>query len=168
MIDDTRNLLAHSRLPFVIENVENAPLLDMPMLGVYVINLCGASFGLRTGEFDLARHRLFESNIPLDGLPCIHRRGQTIGVYGNGTNSWHRKKFGRCVTVDEMRQAMGINWMVRKELSQAIPPAYTKFIGERLARHIRAVRGRESAQAADEWGAREACPECGEETIMEG
>ena len=168
MIDDTRNLLARSRLPFVIENVENAPLLDMPMFGIYVINLCGASFGLKTGQFDLARHRLFESNVVLSALPCTHQRGQTIGVYGNGTNAWHRRKFGRCVTVNEMREAMGIDWMARKELSQAIPPAYTKFIGEQLARHIRAAEGRDLAQTEDEWGACEACPACGEETIMEG
>lgn len=32
--------------------------------------------------------------------------------------------------------AMGIDWMTGAELSQAIPPAYTEFIGKQLLRHL--------------------------------
>jgi hypothetical protein len=67
---------------------------------------------------------------------CSHKKGLTIGVYGNGTNSWHRTKHGRNFTIAEMREAMQINWMTRDELTQAIPPAYTKWIGERLLEQI--------------------------------
>lgn len=127
LVGQTRALLIRSGLPWVMENVAGAPLLNPTML-------CGAEFGLRTGQFDLARHRYFECSSFLLAPQCNHRRGFTIGVYGNGTNSYHRAKFGRCVTVDEMREAMGIDWMVRKELNQAIPPAYTQWIGEQITR----------------------------------
>ncbi len=130
LIEPTRELLLEVGLPYVIENVLGAPLID-PII------LCGASFGLGVSGFDLARHRLFESTISLSSLPCTHRRGVTIGVYGNGTNSWHLKKFGRGVTADECREAMGIDWMVRRELTQAIPPAYTEFIGRQLMAELR-------------------------------
>ncbi len=125
LIPETRRILIATGKPFIIENVEGAPLITPA-------RLCGASFGLGVSGFDLNRHRLFESNFPILTSPCQHHRGRTIGVYGNGTNSYHRNKFGRCVTVDEMREAMGIDWMVRKELSQAIPPCYTCFIGKYL------------------------------------
>jgi len=130
LIEPTRKELLKIGKPFVIENVVGAPLLSP-------ITLCGASFGLGVSGFDLARHRIFESNINLSSLPCKHKVGFTIGVYGHGTNSWHRDKFGRCVTTGECRQAMGIDWMTRAELSQAIPPAYTKFIGAQLMQAIR-------------------------------
>lgn len=132
LIPQTRELLIESQKPYLIENVEGAPLYDAPLFGTYCIRLCGASLGLGTNEFDLARHRLFESNIELSGLPCVHRRGQTIGVYGNGTNKYHRTKFGRCVRESEKREAMGIDWMSRKELTQAIPPAYAEFIAKQF------------------------------------
>jgi DNA (cytosine-5)-methyltransferase 1 len=130
LIPETRKVLQRTCLPWVIENVEGSPL-ESPIL------LCGAAFGLKTGDFDLPRHRLFESNIFLFSFGCRHRRGATIGVYGNGTNSWHRKKFGRCVTDMEKKDAMGIDWMTRKELTQAIPPAYTQYIGRQLLDHIK-------------------------------
>lgn len=125
LVGKVRQLLEKSHRHWVIENVPGSPL------GFSAV-LCGASFGLGVCGFDLARHRVFEASVFLMTQPCQHRRGKTIGVYGNGTNSFHRKLFGRCVSVDELRQAMGIDWMVRKELSQAIPPAYTEFIGRQL------------------------------------
>lgn len=121
----TRTALKNCGRPWVIENVFGAPLR-------FPVMLCGQSFGLSTGNFDLARHRYFESPIGLMTTPCNHRAGFTIGVYGNGTNAWHRKKFGRCVRQRELCEAMGIDWMTRKELSQAIPPAYTEYLGRQL------------------------------------
>ena len=115
--------------PWVVENVVGAPLPSALML-------CGASFGLGASGMDLNRHRMFETSFAMLAPPCQHRRGLTIGVYGNGTNSWHRRKLGRNLGIAEMREAMGIDWMTRAELSQAIPPAYTRFIGEQLLAHL--------------------------------
>ena len=132
LIDPARELLLRTGLPYVVENVAKSPLADHSLFGTNMIVLCGASFGLRSGKFDLARHRKFKTNWPIVNLPCNHRPGFTIGVYGNGTNRWHREKFGRCITDAEKREAMNIDWMSRKELTQAIPPAYTEFIGTQL------------------------------------
>lgn len=127
LIVQTRDLLRAIGKPYIIENVVGAPLFEPIML-------CGASFGLGASGMDLPRHRLFELSFTLLAPPCVHRRGQTIGVYGSGTNSWHKKKIGRCLKVSEMKEAMGIYWMTHKELTQAIPPAYTEWIGGQLLR----------------------------------
>jgi DNA (cytosine-5)-methyltransferase 1 len=129
LIERVRHLLVATGKLYIIENVYGSPLASPAMI-------CGASFGLGVNGFDLCRHRYFETNFVLMTMPCQHRRGFTIGVYGHGANKWHREKFGRCVTVDEFRQAMGIDWMIRKELSQAIPPAYTEYIGKLLVQRI--------------------------------
>jgi len=132
LVPGTLTRLREQETPWIVENVAGAPLPS-------AIQLCGASFGLGTGEFDLNRHRYFETSFGLLAPQCQHRRGQTIGVYGNGMNSYHRAKFGRCVRAAELREAMGIDWMTRKELSQAIPPAYTEWIGCELLRVLAAV-----------------------------
>jgi DNA (cytosine-5)-methyltransferase 1 len=125
LLSAIRERLVKAGCHYVIENVPGAPLRNP-------VQLCGSIFGLGTGELELLRHRWFECSFALMVSGCQHTAKQSIGVYGNGTPSWHRKKLGRNVSVNEMRAAMGINWMVRRELSQAIPPAYTKYIGEQL------------------------------------
>ena len=109
---------------WVIENVPGAPLSP-----AYI--LCGTHFGL-----PLIRHRLFEvSWRPWALLPSCAHRGDETPVYGNGTSKWHlAKRGGAGVTIAEKRAAMGIDWMTREELSQAIPPAYSEWIGRQLLR----------------------------------
>ena len=121
-----RKLLYDSGKPFVIENVPGAPLI-VPFM------LCGSMFGLRssTGLW-LRRHRIFECSEMILAPQCRHPKGPSIGVYGNGTNSYHRQVLGRNISTDEQREAMGIDWMPREKLTQAIPPAYTKWIGAKL------------------------------------
>lgn len=133
LIPTVREMLKATGLPWVIENVEGAAR-HMPAARL----LCGASFGLgiKALDLDLARHRLFESSVTLLTPPCSHRRGRTVGVYGHGTNEWHRSKLGRNITMAERREAMQIDWMRRGEDSEAIPPAYTEFIGKQLLRGI--------------------------------
>jgi len=112
-------------------------------------------FGLQTedGEAELWRHRLFESNMELTTPgPCNHRKlNKVIGVYGghgrdrrrvvigvHGHSGGKSKRDGtQGFSVEKRREAMGIEWMNGTELSQAIPPAYTEFIGKRLIERIR-------------------------------
>ena len=117
---------------YVIENVPGSPL-DNPLM------LCGTMFGLR-----VLRHRLFE--IPrwhfdvIDPLHCDHkgRTQKNSRDRGKGapTPSLATCKYltitGADYIAEDGRAAMGIGWMTKKELSQAIPPAYTEYIGRTL------------------------------------
>lgn len=121
LITPTRALLIEWGGPYVIENVERAPLINP-------VTLCGSSFGL-----GVRRHRLFESNVPLVGSVCDHEaQPAPIPVVGHGAPSSFRKRHGYSPTVAECRLAMHIDWMNRDELAEAIPPAYTEFVGRQL------------------------------------
>lgn len=130
-IDRTREALESTGKPWVIENVPGAPLRDPVML-------CGSSFGLR-----VRRHRLFESNIPLVGLPCKHKdQGRPIDVSGTGGRRINRRKddhggsTNKPRNIIEAREAIGMHWASRYGISQAIPPAYTEFLGKQLMEFI--------------------------------
>lgn len=127
LVDATRSLLEATGLPYVIENVPGAPLRNP-------IVLCGSSFGLGANGRQLRRHRLFETNFPVMAMPCNHH-GQPIGVYGTGGGGQMTR--GYKGTPEEYREAMGIDWATRAEIAQAIPPAYTEFIGGFLLAEIR-------------------------------
>jgi site-specific DNA-cytosine methylase len=120
-------------LPYAIENVPKTPMRPD-------VVLCGSMFGL-----EVRRHRWFELSVAVgDLLPGCRHLGIPIGVYGRGTNKWHREKLGRDTSKDDWRRAMGIDWMqTRPELANSIPPAYTEFIGKQLLRAI----GKEPAHA---------------------
>jgi len=134
LLTPTRELLRETRLPYVIENVPGAP-----MNGSHV-TLCGSAFGLGSGDAELRRHRHFESNVPLLIPPCHHgQRERVIGVYGGHGRDRRRKVNTQDYSVEERREAMGIDWMTGTELSQAIPPAYTEFIGTQLMAHLNAT-----------------------------
>lgn len=120
LIRPLRDLLIKLGKPYVIENVPNArKYLISP------IRLCGTGFGL-----NVIRHRYFE----LGGFeillvpPCRHG-GDIVymtGSTGNSRSNFKRREF----KVSEIAAASGIDWMVRTELDQAIPPAFTEFIGK--------------------------------------
>jgi DNA (cytosine-5)-methyltransferase 1 len=130
LIEPVRTMLARTGLPYVIENVDGSPLLN-PVI------LCGTMFpGLR-----VLRHRLFEVNFvilvpPHSKHPKVHTFDRRKSHFGK-TNEW--KDFvqvtggGNC-TLAAAREAMGINWMTKTEINEAIPPAYTEFIGSQLLR----------------------------------
>lgn len=137
LVDATRLLLLAASKPFVIENVPGAPLQN-PLL------LCGSMFGLV-----VIRHRLFECRPPIWFPPhpcqCKHG-GATAGRLRRAgiTRTPSLSDGVRFVTVvgnnylaDEGRAAMGIDWMSKRELSQAIPPAYTEWIGKQLIQAVR-------------------------------
>ena len=125
LIPATREWLqALPNIPYVIENVPGAPLVDP-------IRLCGTSFP----PLEVRRHRMFESNRPLTAPPCDHGR-LTERKYPGSSN----RPNGRTVcNIGEYRvplaaqkRAIDIDWMTLPELSQAIPPAYTEHIGRQL------------------------------------
>ena len=125
LIPETRAALIESGKPYIIENVPGSPLINP-------IQLCGSSFGLK-----VRRHRLFESNMALVGSICDHKlQGRPIGVYGS-LNDEIPKGGKTAATIDEARNAMGISWAIWTELVEAIPPAYTKYLGRQLGRWLR-------------------------------
>jgi DNA (cytosine-5)-methyltransferase 1 len=61
-----------------------------------------------------------------------------MSVTGTGPGTRIEKRiFGHWPTIQESQRAMGIDWMTRPELVQAIPPAYTEHIGRQLLDHLR-------------------------------
>ena len=116
---------------YVIENVRGSPIRGQFLL-------CGSQFGLGSGDAQLRRHRYFEVEPPLPVLstPCAHN-GRVIGVYGGHGRDRRRKTNTQDYSVEQRREAMGISWMNGTELSQAIPPAYTEYIGHRLMEYLR-------------------------------
>lgn len=126
LLDATVELLCWSGLPWVVENVPGA---EGDLGGAYV-TLCGSSFGL-----GVRRHRHFASNVLLLGLPCDHRgQGRPVGVYGHGGAMAGAR--GYTGNLAESREAMGTEWLNRREVSQAIPPAYTEHLGRQLIDHL--------------------------------
>ena len=124
LIPETRAALIESGKPYIIENVPGSPLTNP-------IQLCGSSFALK-----VRRHRLFESNMALVGSICDHKsQGRPIGVYGS-LNDEIPKGGKTAATIDEARNAMGISWAIWTELVEAIPPAYTKYLGGQIGRWL--------------------------------
>lgn len=131
LIASTRSELPPG-IPYVIENV-----VEAKRSLIEPFKLCGSSFGL-----NLQRHRLFESNTSVWGVPCNHlwqtprfrslrhnydKLASVVGVHGNINYSGEFAL--RC-------EAMGIDWMKNSELVEAIPPAYTEYIGHQLIERL--------------------------------
>lgn len=134
LVEPCRRRLLAAGAVFVIENVPGAPLIN-------AIQICGRGLGL-----DVKRHRLFESNVPILGTYCPKgHRGEWVTVFGHTVLTRQhkipiaegkRRQTFKHLGTDRGRAAMGIDWMTRDELSQAIPPAYTRFIGDQLIAHF--------------------------------
>ncbi|HJT92947.1 MAG TPA: DNA cytosine methyltransferase [Mycobacterium sp.] len=128
LIPAIRKLLLAAGLPYVIENVEQArsELRDP-------VKLCGSMFGL-----DVQRHRLFESNVRIDQPRCDH--SVWAPRFPPATNRANQRKTVEVgvwrIPLHIQSAAMGIDWMTREELSQAIPPAYTGHVGRQLLKEL--------------------------------
>jgi len=114
---------------WIIENVMGAPLRNP-------VRLCGSAFGL-----NVRRHRIVESNVPLVGVECRHdEQPEPIDVSGTGA----RRKGPRLddkggnsrkpLNLKQAQDAMGMDWTNRKEISQAIPPAYAEYLARQTLR----------------------------------
>lgn len=126
LVAPVRELLIETGLPWVIENVEGAPLRDP-------VTLCGSMFGLRT-----YRHRLFEAGgglalpqpehpehvAPLRKMGRRPMPGDMIHAVGNFSG------------VEEVRRDWGVPWANREGIREGLPPAYTRFIGEHIMKEL--------------------------------
>lgn len=123
LIPQTRRLLQATGKPFCIENVPGAPL-ENP------IQLCGSSFGL-----NIRRHRIFECNFQVRQIPCDHEwQTPRFPPATNRTNLRRTVEIGVWrIPLATQQAAMGIDWMALKELSESIPPAYSRHIGNTVA-----------------------------------
>lgn len=128
LIGPTRAALTATGLPWVIENIPDAPVRPDFLL-------CGCLFALPR----LKRERRFETNWSGPQLrAACHHPEPPVTVCGHGINS-HSRYYGK-INGREFsrlcRLAMGIDWMTRDQLAKAIPPAYTEHIGTRLLDHL--------------------------------
>lgn len=128
LIAPTRAMLKAADAPYIIENVIGAPL-ENPIM------LCGTMFGLGVGNAELRRHRLFETTFPVKPPACAHGlKPETIGIYGGHVRNRKRREGHHARGVEDFTYeaggiAMGIDWMTLAEMSEAIPPAYSEFLG---------------------------------------
>jgi DNA (cytosine-5)-methyltransferase 1 len=125
LIKATRRLLVEAGRLYVIENVPGSSVRNH-------VQLCGTSFGL-----DVRRHRWFESNVAMLAPPCNHDLPRRFTPATNRTNLRRTVEVGVWrIPLEVQQRAMGIDWMTLDELTEAIPPAYTQWIGEQLLAHI--------------------------------
>jgi DNA (cytosine-5)-methyltransferase 1 len=114
--------LTQSWIPKVIENVVGSPLINP-------IQLCGSMFSL-----GVWRHRLFETTFPIVELDCKHSLvPEPLDITGTGGPCHMRTTPGgglhrKPKNMQQANKAMGIDWMTRREITQAIPPAYSRYI----------------------------------------
>ena len=134
LVDKTRTVIEATGLPYVIENVEGAPLRDP-------ITLCGTMFP----ELRVLRHRLFESNLPIAAPPehpphplvfTHDKRKKHYGLLDQDVD-YVQVTGGGNATLANKLDAMGCDWMTsHHQVNESIPPAYTEFIGRQLLAHI--------------------------------
>jgi DNA (cytosine-5)-methyltransferase 1 len=136
LVEPVREMLEASGVPFIIENVQGAPLVDP-------IRLCGEMFGLR-----VLRHRIFEAGNGLVLVAPAHRKHKPPVVRPHASKpgvtvkrSWYMTVAGNggcsnSFKLDDWRAAMGIYWMSRKPLTESIPPAYSEYLGRQAVPQV--------------------------------
>ena len=128
LVPQVRELLQSTGLPYVIENVEGAPLVAPVML-------CGTMFE----ETAVIRHRLFETNWTLTAPehpshPLVFTHDKRKAHYGKLDQdvSYVQVTGGGNATIANKRRAMNMPWADNHGLNEAIPPAYTEWVGRQL------------------------------------
>lgn len=168
LVKEVREELQALKVPYVIENVEGAPLLNPVMLcgsmfGLGAIpeyhcscggipfeyelgkygcpNCCGDNVAKLAYKYQLRRHRLFECSFGIVFPPaaCNHQ-GLALPVYGHAGGQSKRDGL-KFPGTDAWREGMGIDWMTGNELAEAIPPAYTEYIGKYLMAEVLRIKG---------------------------
>lgn len=167
LVEEVREELQALEVPYVIENVEGAPLINFVMLcgsmfglgaiaeyhcdcGGYPFeyelgkygcpNCCGEGKAILKNKYQLRRHRLFECSFGMVFPPaaCCHQ-GLALPVYGHAGGQSKRDGL-KFPGTDAWREGMGVDWMTGNELAEAIPPAYTEYIGKYLIQAVMATQ----------------------------
>jgi DNA (cytosine-5)-methyltransferase 1 len=120
LIAQTRELLIKTGKPYVIENVPGAPLINPTVMN-------GALFGL-----NLRRTRCFETSYPVPLLLMPTQRKSKFRMGRPIVEGDDITPVGHFSNVSYAKRQMQIDWMTQAELAQAIPPAYTEWIGRQL------------------------------------
>lgn len=131
LLQPTIDVLDRVGKPYVVENVPGAPMKNYLML-------CGTMFGLR-----VFRHRLFvcKPSIHMSPMTCNHHGYSRNSVRGVNRDKYKNGTFitvaGHIGNFEMAKSAMGIDWMNRRELTQAVPPVYTEWVGNQLMAVLR-------------------------------
>lgn len=141
LVEPVRQMLRSTGLPYIIENVEGAPLED-PVV------LCGTMFP----QLRVIRHRLFESNVNLEVPPhgkhplvfTHDKRKRHYGQLDQDISFVQVTGGGNC-SIANAKDAMGIGWMTKNELNESIPPAYTEYLGAQLLKEVALRQQRDAA-----------------------
>lgn len=129
LVGPVRDLLDLTGLPYVIENVPQAPVRPD-------LVLCGAMFGLK-----VVRHRHFElSGFVVPQPAHVGHAEDYITVTGHPGGSSKRDGSAHFGNTAQWKAAMGIDWMPADKIREAIPPAYSRHIGKALYRSLRQER----------------------------
>ncbi len=130
-IDQVRIMLETTGRDYIIENVVNAPLLGGA-------RLCGSMFGL-----EVQRHRYFEATWLVMSPPCNHQwiEGRPWTVTGHLHRTPQVYPHSMKPTREDAKALMEMPWADWREVVEAIPPAYTKFIGEQFLAQVRRLEG---------------------------
>lgn len=125
LIEPIRRRLIAAGIPYCIENVVGAPLLDP-------IELCGAMFP----RLLVYRHRLFECSFPVEQPAHPEHRWPLRKMGRPPRDREFMHVVGHFSDVKRAREAMGIDWMTRETLREAIPPEYATYIGRAARANI--------------------------------
>ncbi len=128
LIEPICDLLGAMGIPWIVENVEGAPLATASNLfGQHGVLLCGTMFDLR-----IWRHRLFETSFPISAPGACHHDGAPLNPHREESRDRMRQEFGQVDFEKIWRSEAGVAWMDKNDGRQAIPPAYTEYIGRQL------------------------------------
>ena len=141
LIAATREALVAVGKPYIIENVEGAPLRNDA-------TLCGRMFGMTAVDDDgetvhLDRHRVFESNMAISAPSTCRPHDKTLqvaGSYGgarrNKLSARYERGGGYVPSIRVQRELLGIDWMTQRGMFQSIPPTYTEWLGRQILKQI--------------------------------
>ena len=137
LLEPTQDILETLDCPYVIENVVGSPIpMQSTLFGQHGVYLCGTMFGLR-----IWRHRLFATNFEVAlPSPCVHSEPAMNPFNSAGSARLNEECLAvlghKDVGEAYWREHWGVGWMKREEGREAIPPAYTEYIGRTLIKLI--------------------------------